>query len=148
MKLVHNIRVNVFVKEDESEKLIKEKLFMLFPFDFEKEKIKLDKKVVKGFNEKNIIIYDVLIEKERHTNRFLKNLLENLNNEQKDLLIKQAETRIDRELDLFLRLDKEKLLDNKYWVTGSGNCFHIKFCLAVFPKNKENVLKLIEKMFS
>jgi len=69
-------------------------------------------------------------------------------NEQRELILRQAETRLDREFNFFIRFDKEKLVnENKYWITDSGNCFHIKMNIACFPRKREQALKIIQNIF-
>jgi len=48
-----------------------------------------------------------------------------------------------------MRIDKDAWIDErKILFTDSGNCFHIKMSLAVFPKKKEAALQLVEKIFN
>ena len=70
-----------------------------------------------------------------------------LSAEQKELLRIQAESRIDHDLNFYLRLDKAKLLQGQYWITDEGDCFHIKISLAVFPKKLEKAIELAKEMF-
>jgi len=147
--LAHNIHITVFCKPEENIELITKKLLILVPFNLKKEKIELKKRTATGFNEKKIIILELYLEKESHTNFFLNNLAKNLTNEQKSLIIKQAESRLDDELNFFLRLDKSKLInENKPWLTDKGDCFHIKIKIVAFPHKREVALKILEKIFS
>jgi|SRR3989338_1083843 len=150
MKYAHLIKLNVFSKEGEDENRIKEKLLSFLTFkDLEKEKIKLEQKTATGFGQKTIGILEITLTKEKHTNAFIENLKEKLNNEQKELILKQAESRLDENLDFFLRFDKEKLInEDKLWLTDSGNCFHIKISIAAFPRKRENGLEIINKLFT
>jgi len=147
--LAHNICITVFCKLKEDVKLITEKLLFLIPFDIKKKKIELKKRTAMGFNEKKITILEIYLEKKSHTNLFLKNLAKNLTNEQKLLITKQADSRLDDELNFFLRFDKNKLIDkNKFLLTDKGDCYHIKIKVAAFPHKKEIALKIIDKIFS
>jgi len=147
--LAHNICLTVFCKPEEDIGLITEKLLFLVPFNIKKEKIKLKKTTAFGFNNKKIIISGIYLKKESHTNLFLANLAEKLTDEQKLLINKQAESRLDHELNFFLRLDKGRLVnENKLWLTDRGDCYHIKIKIASFPKKKEVALKIINKIFS
>ncbi|MBW2999631.1 hypothetical protein KY339_03065 [Candidatus Woesearchaeota archaeon] len=147
MRLIHNARLNVFCKEEDNEEIITEKLKELIPVDFEKEKLEIERRVAQGFEKKKIITLEIFFEKERHTKIFLENLNEKLSKEQKELLINQAESRLDEDLDFFIRLDKQKLLNNEYWVTDSGDCFHIKMAIAAFPKKRDIALSIIREIF-
>lgn len=149
MKIANSIKITVFVKEEENEERIKNPLLSLFPFDMEKEKIELNQSSAKGFNEKNIKIFEVFLQKEKQINIFLKNLNNRLSKETKGLILKQAESRLDDDCNFFLRFSKDKLLNEKeLWLTDQGNCFHIRINISAFPKNKENALKIINKLFS
>jgi len=149
MKIANSIKITFFVKEEEDEEKIKKSLLSLIPFNLEKEKVELKQSNAKGFNEKNIKIFEIFLQKEKQINIFLKNLNNNLSKEAKELILKQAESRTDNEGNFFLRFSKDKLLnENEFWLTDQGNCFHIKLNIAAFPKNKENTLIIINRIFS
>lgn len=148
MKFAHNVKISVFCKEYENETAIIHSLKSLFPFYLEKEKIKLNQQTATGFNETKIKIFDIILDKERHINKFLGFLKEKLSAEQKGLLIRQAESRLDEKLDFFIRFDKDKLIqENKLYITDSGNCFHIKISIAAFPSKREKALEAIKTLF-
>jgi len=147
--LAHNIHMTVFCKPEDDAGLVTEKLLFLVPLDFKKEKIELKRTNSTGFNEKKITILEVYLEKESHTNLFLNNLTKNLTDEQKLLIKKQAESRLDDELNFFLRFDKLKLInEGRLWLTDKGDCFHIRIKIAAFPHKREVALKIINKIFS
>ena len=80
---------------------------------------------------------EVRLEKQRHINGFLKHLAAMLNEEQKQMISEQASSRVDEELNLYLRFDKDKLIqDNKCRLTDSGNCYHRQICFCVFKNEK------------
>jgi len=162
MKLANNIKVTVFIKTtdksvesvsqdlqkpEEDENGLKLKLLELLPFNLEEEKIVLKKTRATGFGQKEIIIYEVELDKDKHTNLFLKNLKEKLDEQQRIMLIKQ-EDRLDERLNFFIRLDKESLLQEQYQVTDCGECFHIRISIAAFPRKKDVALEVVKKIFS
>jgi len=147
MKLAHNIKVNVFIKPGEDEKLLREKFLGLFPFSLEEEKIAVARSTATGFNKREIIILEVMLEKERLTNAFLKSLNEKLDPAQRLMLIRQ-ENRLDDNLDFFLRLDKQCLLNNQLNITDYGECFHIRISVAAFPRKVACALEVVKKIFS
>ena len=120
-------------KHDDNEEIIKRKLLVLIPFDMEKEKIQLKETNAAGSNQSEIKIFEIELKKDRHINEFLENLNNKLDIEQKELLIRQINSRLDNDLNFFIRLDKEKLLNDNLCITDSGNCFHIRIYLAAFP---------------
>lgn len=143
MKLLNNVKLTVFIKEGEDKEDIIKKLRSFFPFDLEEEKIKINENLCLGFEEKKICIVEVLLEKDRHINTFLKKLDELLTDSQKQTLLEQAESRLDEELNFFIRFDKDHL----YRITEKGNCFHIKMNIACFPRNREKALNIIQNLF-
>lgn len=144
MKLAHNVVVNVFSKPEDDEDEIRKALIRLFPFDLGKEKLAVNKQNAVGFNEKKIKIFEVRLKKDSHINYFMKNLKENLGEEQSKRISEETELRIDEKLHFFIRLDKKKLTKkNKYIITDSGNCFHIKASLTVYPKRRERAVELV-----
>lgn len=147
MKYAHYIKLSVFSKEDENADKIKETLLKLVPFDPEKEKIQLNEQKALGFNEKTITIFEIELKKDKHIRDFLKNLLDKLGKEQKLLLLRQAESRLDNEFNFFIRLEKERLMNGMYWITDGGNCFHIKINIATFPKTRERCLSVVDEIF-
>ena len=86
MKLLNTVLLSVFVKDGEDEAKIIEKLKSFVPLDFEAEKLAVRRTVADGFNETRIIILEIELEKEKHTNAFLKRLVEILGNQQKELV--------------------------------------------------------------
>lgn len=149
MKYAHLIKLQVFLKENEKEEEILISLKKIIPFNLEEEKITIERKKAVGFEEKKIIIFTITLKKEAHTTKFLKNLNQRLSEDQKSLLKRQSESRLDKKYNFFIRLDKHRLIDNdEVWITDSGDCFHIKISIAAFPKNKENALKAINHLFS
>ena len=150
MKIAHQIKVKVFSyeKNNEDEKLVLDKFLQLFPFNLKDEKIELKNTNALGLNEKKITIFEVALTKEKHTNLFLNNLIKNLDEEQKKFILSQLESRLDNNLDFFLRFDKtEYIQNNKLKLTDSGNCFHIKISVAAFPKKREIARKIISQIF-
>lgn len=144
MKYFHNLKVTVFVNPGEDEERIVHVLRSLFPFSLEEEKIEIKRQNAKGFQEKNIIIYEVCLVKESHTTRFWNALKANLNDMQKEKLLRELKLRLDEEFNFFIRLDKQALLQGFYSVTDSGSCYHIKFSTACFPKSRESAIKCLE----
>lgn len=146
MKTAHNITISVFSNEGEDSEKIKEGLIKLAALDMEKEKIKIEQEKAEGVLGNRIDIFKINLEKERHVKSFLRNLFSKLSQQQKELLVKQTETRVDDECRFFLRLDKNKLLEGKYWITEKGDCYHIKILIAAYPAKKENAVEIVKKL--
>lgn len=145
---VHRVVVRVFSKPEDDLSAVQQGLFSLVPFDLDNEKIKLSSRSVTGFNERKIKILEIKLKKQKHVRKFLENLHAKLSEEQRTLISNEAESRLDDELDFYLRLDKQKLIsDKKIWITDKGDCYHIKLAIATFPKSKEKALECIKNLF-
>jgi RNA binding exosome subunit len=149
MKLANNINIRVFCKKEEDETEIRQGLLKIMNFNEEeliKEKLKITRNEAKGFDEK-IIILEILLEKERHTNKTLENIKEKLTEQDKELL-REQENRLDVELDFYMRLSKTEIQKNNFELTDTGECYHIKINIAAYPKNKETAKQKINEIFS
>lgn len=148
MKTANSIKISVFCYEDEDESKVLEIFLGFFPFNLEEEKIIVLKTNARGFKERNIKIFEVNLTKDMHINLFLENLNNKLNNEQKQLIIKQADSRLDENLNFYIRFDKQKLIkEQRTWITESGDCFHLKINIAAFPRKKEKAVEMIKEIF-
>ena len=145
VKIANNVNVRVFCKEGEDKALITGQLKLLLPFDLEKEKIKVEEKKAEGFVDRRIDVFKVVLIKDRHINSFIDNLMEKLGDEKKTL-IEQLDSRLDDDLNFFIRLDKDMLLKGKFVLTDSGNCFHIRINIASFPKKKSTALAVLKEL--
>lgn len=149
MKWVHRIVISTFAKPEDAVSDVEAAMRSLVPFNLEEAKVKLEVQKSEGFNHRTIKIFTIILLKESHTNDFLQFLLDNLADEQKRLLISQAESRLDENFDFFIRVDNDHWAnERKIWFTDTGNCFHIKLSLAVFPKRKATALALVEKLLT
>ncbi|MBW2967481.1 hypothetical protein KY362_03265 [Candidatus Woesearchaeota archaeon] len=144
-KLAHNIRLSVFAKEHEDPAKIADALIDLCPFELEKEKVGLKKSKAQGFNEKIIIIFEIVLEKQRHIRQFIEHLKSILSEDQRNLILRQKESRLDDDMNFFIRIDKPRWLEERRaWITDSGDCFHIRMTIAAYPAKKENAFDVIK----
>ena len=152
MKLVHNIKISAFCKENEDGQVIREGLLFLIGMDaagLEKQKLKIDAKIVQGFSEKKITVFSIQIDKQRHTKAFLDHLHTLLAQGQKKIIVTEAKSRLDEEFFFFLRFEKNAIINNqKLMLTDGGNCYHVKMSIAAFPKSREKALDIIQSIFS
>lgn len=144
----HNIIITVFLKPEEDKEKIRTALKSIIPFNLEENKIKIEESKAEGFNEREILIYEVKIEKQQLIKKFIDNLIENLSEKTKEMIFNQIDSRTDEDCRFYLRFSKEKLIkDNEFFLTDQGNCFHIKMAVAAFPKKKEKAMDIIQKVF-
>ena len=149
MKYAHLIKLSVFSYEPENSEAILASFLRFFPFKPEDNQVALNKTVATGFNERKIVIFEAALTKNSPINSFLRKLMDNLDENQKNEILSQAESRLDKNLDFFLRFDKESWINGKRLIlTDSGRCFHIKISIAAFPKKREIALNIIKDLFS
>lgn len=148
MRLMHSIMITVFSKPEDDLPTIKEGIISLVPFNLEENKIAINDDCEK-FEYRTIHILRITLTKASQINQFIKNFLEKLEPEQKKTLIEQAETRIDEEYNFFIRISKTMWAKHKMMqLTDSGDCYHLKFTLACYPKNRSTALKLVNNLLS
>lgn len=135
--MIHNIKYRLFVYENEDEEKLIEGLKFIFPDEIP------EREEAEGiFGEADeIIIYSGTVSKKRHTKEFLNNLFENLTREDIDKLYDDLDKKTDDQCNLFLRLSKEAILDEKWQIVDGGDSIHLKIKIAAFPAKKEIALK-------
>lgn len=146
--IANTIKLSVFARENEDSEIIKSKLISLIPFDLDEEKVLVEQQKALGFNEKEIRIFEIVLQKEKHINLFLSNLISKISEEAKSRILQQLETRLDEECNFFLRFSKDRFVhEGELWLTDQGNCFHVKMNIAAFPKKREIALDIVRKVF-
>lgn len=150
-KLAHNIKLSVFARDGEEDPVkVESAMHELIPFgDLEDETLKIERTIATGAKDNKIFIFQLYLARNSQINRFLDFLKERLSQDQRELLISQAPTRLDEEMQFFIRIDKRRLMEeHRLWITDKGDCYHIKMTLAAFPAKKENGLKIIKEWLS
>jgi len=149
MKYAHLLKLTVFSYENENSQAVLDAFLQFFPFNLEENKVDFRKKNAHGFNESKIEILEVTLTKANLISQFLKNLLTNLYEAQKNNILQQVESRLDKNLDFFLRFDKDLWInEQKLILTDSGRCFHLKISIAAFPKKREIALNIIKDLLT
>ncbi len=153
MRQIHNAKITIFLKPEEYQTnpqlvpKIKDLFKKLLPLDFTKEKLAVQEEIVESFENRKIKIFTLEIMKEAHTKVFISTLKDLLKSEQCKTLVTQKESRLDEELCFYIRLNKELMLKDAIELTDNGDCVHIKLHVAAFPKNRDNALNVVSKMF-
>ena len=147
MGVAHSVTVRVFCGEEESESEVLNGLKSLMPFDLEKERIAINRQNALGFSDRKITIVEAVLTKKRHVKAFFDNLLEKISAPDKQMLLRQLDSRVDDDANFFVRLEKETLAKrNELLVTDGGNCYHVKIKIAAYPSSKENAIKLMKEL--
>ncbi|PIN69642.1 hypothetical protein COV93_04680 [Candidatus Woesearchaeota archaeon CG11_big_fil_rev_8_21_14_0_20_43_8] len=147
MKLfANNVSLRVFVKEGEDKAKIIETLKSLVSLDLTREKLKIKQDTSGCLKLSPITICTIELIKRRHVHMFLESLFSKFTSEQIQKLFDQAESRLDDQCFFFIRLDKERLMGDEYWITDGGDCFHIRISIAAFPAHKERAISVVREM--
>ena len=148
MKLFHNIIVSVFIKPEENFDAIKKNFLGLFAFDLEKSKICVEEKNASTFRDRTIKIFEVKITKNRLINDLIDFIKSKLSSEDKEMMIRQLDSRIDDGLNFFFRLSKKQLEEGKFTVVDHGHCYHFKCHVVTYPKSRDAAIKLLIELLS
>jgi len=95
MRWIHRATLTALGKPEENVEEVREGIRALVPFNLEEAKVPFQTQNAEGFDDRIIKIFTIVLMKEAHTNDFLQFLLDNLSDEQKQLIISQAESRLD-----------------------------------------------------
>lgn len=148
MRQVNNITITVFSKVGEDREKIISRLKELVPLNPDEEKISVVTEKATAADESPIYIMRITLSKERHASAFLDLLKQKLSAEQKSTIIRQLHSRLDDEMDFYIRFEKDALLnENSFQLTDGGNCFHIRMNIASFPKKHSVAEKVIKEIF-
>ncbi len=149
VNVAHSVTVRVFCGQEEKENEVLNGLKSLLPFDLAKEKILIRRQNALGFSDRKITIFEATLAKNRHVKAFLDNLLGKISAPDKQMLLRQLDSRVDGDANFFVRFEKETLAKhNELLVTDGGNCYHVKVKMAAFPSNKENAIKVVKGLLS
>ncbi|MBD3310229.1 hypothetical protein GF351_03340 [Candidatus Woesearchaeota archaeon] len=149
MKIAHNVRLSVFCHEGEDCASIRKGLSVFIPFSLEDNRLSVSEKKAQGFEDRQIRIYDLFIQKDRLIRQFLESLKQKLGPETIALILRQLDSRVDDDCRFFLRFDKQRLLeDDMLWLTDRGDCYHTAVSIAAYPARKEKAVKVVRDFFS
>ena len=95
------------------------------------------------------VLLTSFLKKESDINHLFKFLAANIASQDKEIILKEADKYVDDHLDFFLRFEREPwVLEKKLILTTKGDCFHLTFSMAAYPKTKDRAIELVRKVFS
>ncbi len=147
-KEVHNITVTVFEKIEEKIENHKDIFHFLLPIEFEKQKLDIHVESIEGLNQKPIFIIRLKTMKNSHNRLLLDSIFSQLNETEKKQIGNQFLSRLNEEGYFFIRLDKKCLLQKKFLLTDSGDCYHFKIKIASFPAKWDAFVKTTESLLT
>ena len=94
-----------------------------------------------------MLILTGTISKKRETKEVLNTLVESIGEDQLIKLYDDLDRKMDEKGNLFLRLSKEKALDEEWEILDGGDSIHLKIKIAAYPAKKEVAIKKISEIF-
>ena len=101
---------------------------------------------VTGFQDETLYVTTWKCDITRIVNEFIRRLNEKLSTEDKQKLWEQKD-RLDEELHLYLRLDKDAYEEGVWNLVQNGKCIHVKVHVAAYPAKKEKAYEKIKHLF-
>jgi len=147
-KLIHNITVTVFEKNENNLSVHSDIFEYLLPVNFEKEHIEFSIESVEGLQQKPIFILKLKTNKKKHNTLILDKLFSNLDKKAKKSIGSELYSRLNQEGYFFIRLEKSELIQKKFQLTDSGDCYHFKIKLAAFPANWEQFVNSAKSLLN
>lgn len=139
--MIHNIRYRVFIYENEDNDEVLEALLNILPT------AEPEAEEAEGLLEEKMLILTGAISKKRETKEFLNTLIASIGDDQLIKLYNDLDRKMDEKGNLFLRLSKEKALDEEWEILDGGDSIHLKIKIAAYPAKKEVALKKIKEIF-
>lgn len=139
--MIHNIRYRVFIYENEDKDEVLEALLNILPT------AEPEVEEAEGLLEEKMLILTGTISKKRETKEFLNTLVDSIGEDQLVKLYNDLDRKMDEKGNLFLRLSKEKALEEEWEILDGGDSIHLKIKIAAYPAKKEVAIKKSLKYF-
>lgn len=148
MKQFHYIKFRLIARHDENYDEMMSRMQDILEVDFEKDKVNVEEIGATGVLDDEIRIVEIFLKKARHTNAFVRKMIEKMPEEDKRAVLEELDLRLDDNCDLFIRFDKPLVLEKgDFRLVNSGNCLHVKFSVATYPKKREVAERIVRDIF-
>ena len=107
----------------------------------------VEKMYEKALLEEKMLILTGTISKKRETKEFLNALIDSIGKDQLVKLYKDLDRKMDEKGNLFLRLSKEKAMEEEWEILDGGDSIHLKIKIAAYPAKKEVAINKISEIF-
>lgn len=147
MKTLNNIKIRFISEEKEILEQVVDKL--LNWADIEDEtKADLVIEEATGLKDQTIYVMHLMLTNSKQIKSMLAQIRENTNTESKLKIIETVESRIDEDLNLYLRYETNEFLQDKLNITDEGKCIHFTLNIAAFPKKLEKGIEIAKTIFT
>ena len=145
MKLAHYLAARVLCPRDDVEKTSLA-LSELLSAGYALEKVPITQNPVEESSQ--AILLASFLRKESGINHLFKFIAAKISAEDRQSVANESEQRVDNHLDFFLRFDRESwVAHRKLALTPKGECFHLTFSMAAYPKSRERAAALVRQIF-
>ncbi len=139
MKHVHNLSIRVLCKQIEDSSAFKEALECFLPENASQEGFSLTQEEIRIDQGEDLISLELSTDKQRWIKHILSFLGEHVFTQNLKKL-REEDDRVDQKGAWYLRFDKTAFLNDSFELVDHGQCIHVRFLLAAFPKSRENAI--------
>lgn len=143
---VLNIRVKAYVRQQEKEDLVKV-LEKFLPDDVEVTVEELAPEKEGGVFTHMLYKIAANLSKNKDVKELTEKILAGLSDKDKQKLSAELDKRVDKDCNLYIRLSKGKLADEKI-VLRSNESVQVKLKVAAYPAIKDNALKVCGQLLN
>lgn len=147
MKLLNNIKIR-FISEDKEqlEQVVDKLLFWAEIEDESKADLVIEEAT--GLKDQLIYVMHLMITNSKQVKLMLENIKTHIDEDNSKTIIETVESRVDDDLNLFLRFETKESCEEKLVLTDEGKCIHFTLNLAAFPKKREKAIEIVKQIFS
>ena len=95
----------------------------------------------RGFEDRPILVLEGKRTSKKTARLLLTSMIAELSVDDRRQLKATAESRIDEDLNCYIRLDKHALIRGESRLVDHGSCYHFTFNLVTYPKRKSAALE-------
>ncbi|MFT4311616.1 MAG: RNA-binding domain-containing protein [Candidatus Woesearchaeota archaeon] len=114
----------------------------LVPLDFKKEQLQIEEQVFTDQFDNKRFILTLSLQKTRHIRACANELFPS---QVRNSILETLDSRIDEGCHLYIRYKKDALLETRFLLTDGGNCVHLTFAVASYPKKRDIACQAVEK---
>ncbi len=150
--MIHYIllRATAHATEDRSRVIQALNLFLPenYVTDSSNDSSNIDSMEILGHHGNSMVLYSVTLKRKPEIKAFTRKVNEGLTPEAREILLGELHERLDDELMLHLRFDKQEAYLGRFSFSDSPDSIVIKLKIATYPKNQEKAIQVMEDLFA
>nr|WP_245312654.1 RNA-binding domain-containing protein [Methanohalophilus levihalophilus] len=108
----------------------------------------IDSMEIEGHHGNPMVLFSVTLKRKPEIKAFAEKLNKGLSPENRDVLLGELHERLDDELMLHLRFDKQQAYLGNVSFSDSPDSIVVKLKIATYPKNMEKAIQVLEDLFA